>query len=256
MKRQYVDDLVSVIIPVYNLENYIEDTMISALDQTYSKIEIVVVNDCSTDGSENKILKLAKKNAAKIKYIKLEENSGAGIARNTALDVSKGQYVAFLDGDDLWYDSKLEKQVQLLKNKKGAFGFSAIEMIDENNQIVKSKRKIKKSIDYKFLLKNTMIATSSVLIDRNLIGEFHMADRRSGQDYATWLKLLRKTKYAYGVDEVLVQYRRREGSLSSKKLENIKKVWNIQVCEEGINPFMATIHSLCYAYNSVKKYFF
>ncbi len=246
--------LVSVISPVYNAEKFIEITINCVLNQTYKSLEYILVDDCSLDRSADIILRKAKEHP-EIKYHKLEKNSGAGMARNTGIQLAEGQYIAFLDSDDCWKPDKLEKQVNLAKDKNAEFVFSAIEMIDEQGNLIKGKRKIKEQVDYSFLLKNTIIATSSVLIDISKVGKFEMPILRSGQDYATWLMLLRNGRIAYGIDEPLTQYRRTEGSLSSKKTKNWKKVWNTQVNIEGIKPADAYLNCFCYAVNAVKKYF-
>lgn len=248
------EGLVSVISPVYNAERFIETTINSVLNQTYKNVEYILVDDCSPDNSAEIILRMAKE-YPEIKYHKLEKNSGAGFARNTGIMLAEGQYIAFLDSDDCWKPEKIEKEVALAKEKNAEFIFTAIEMIDEEGKVVKGKRNVKEKIDYKFLLTNTMIATSSVLIDISKVGKFEMPLVRSGQDYATWLMLLRDGRCAYGIDEALTQYRITEGSLSSKKTKNWKKVWNTQVNNEGINPLVAYWHCFCYAVNAVKKYF-
>lgn len=250
-----IDGLVSVVIPVYKAEKFIELTIKSVLNQTYKKIEIILVDDCSPDKSANIIFEMTKKYPI-VKYYKLEKNSGAAIARNKGIDLASGQYLAFLDSDDLWKPTKIEKQVAFAKQNHAEFVFNAIEMIDEEGNIVKSKRRVKEKIDYAFLLTNTMIATSTVLLDISKIGKFQMPLIRSGQDYATWLLLLRNGRYAYGIDEALTQYRRTEGSLSSNKTKNWKKVWNIQVHSEGISPISAYFNCVLYIINAVKKYFF
>lgn len=248
------DGLVSVISPVYNVEKFIEHTINSVLNQSYPNFEYILVDDCSTDNSADIILRMAKEHP-EIKYHKLEENSGAGFARNIGIKMAEGQYIAFLDSDDCWKPDKLEKEVNLAKEKDAEFVFTAIEMIDEAGNVIKGKRKVKEKVDYKFLLTNTMIATSSVLIDISKVGKFEMPLVRSGQDYATWLMLLRNGRIAYGIDEALTQYRRTEGSLSSKKTKNWKKVWNTQVKMEGINPIVAYYHCVLYIFNALKKYF-
>lgn len=250
-----INGLVSVIIPVYNAERFIEYTINSVLRQSYKKVEIVLVDDCSTDRS-GEIIQRIQKNNPQIRYYKLEKNSGAAVARNKAIELAEGQYLAFLDSDDCWKLDKLEKQIKLANEKNAEFIFNAIEMIDENGKIIKSKRKIPTEVDYKILLTNTAIATSSVLIDISKIGKFKMPLIRSGQDYATWLMLLRGGRVAHGINEALTQYRKTEGSLSSKKTKNWKKVWNIQVKLEGINGICAYIHCFRYAVNALKKYYF
>ena len=256
MDRKYILDLVSVIIPVYNAEKVIGKTLESVLEQTYRNIEIVLVDDCSKDNSREVIAKY-KENHPKIIYYRQLTNQGAGAARNKALEIAKGQYVAFLDADDIWHPTKIEKQIKLLKEKNGAFSYTAIQMVDENGQIVKTKRKVREQVDYKFLLRNTMIATSTVVIDRTKLGDFRMPLRRGGQDYATWLMLLREGIVAYGIDEVLEDYRvGNKDSLAGKKGKSIAQVWEIQTQDEGINKVVAAVNVFCFCVNAVRKYFF
>lgn len=255
MKRKYIKDRVSVIIPVFNAEKYLETTLQSVFVQTYKNIEIVLVDDCSTDKTAKVIAKY-KINHPEIVYHLQNKNMGAGVARNKALELASGQYVAFLDSDDLWLPEKIEKQILLMKEKHSPFSYTAIEMIDSEGNIVKRKRKIRECCDYEYLLHNTIIATSSVIIDRVLLGDFKMSLRRGGQDYATWLSLLRSGIVAYGINETLVRYRVGHNSLSSNKFKSIKQVWEIQTQYEHINKLSATFHVLCFSFNAIKKYFF
>lgn len=254
MDRQYVKDRVSVITPVYNVEKYIETTLKSVFAQTYKDIEIVLVDDCSKDRSAELITKYQKEHP-EIVYFLQPKNMGAGAARNKALELASGQYVAFLDSDDLWYPEKTERQISLMKKKKSPFSYAAIEMMDEEGKTIKGKRDLRETCDYKYLLHNTIIATSSVIIDRAILGDFRMPLRRGGQDYATWLSLLRDGAIACGINETLVKYRVGSNSLSSNKFKSIKQVWEIQTQDEHINKISAAFHVGCFAFNAAKKYF-
>ena len=251
--EDYVKGLVSVITPVYNAEKYIDRTLGSVFAQTYKDIEIVLVDDLSKDRSAE-IIKNYQETHPEIVYFLQPKNMGAGHARNKALELARGQYVAFLDADDVWKPEKIEKQVKLLREKSGSFCFTAIEMIDGDDKLIKGKRKVKEEIDYKFLLSNTMIPTSGVLVDRCIKGDFRMHLRRGGQDYATWLKLLRDGSPAYGIDEALVGYRIDGESLSSNKLKSVKQIWEIQTQDEGINKPIVIKNLIVWMVNSMKKY--
>ena len=150
--NSYINDFVSVIIPVYNSAKYIGKTLESVLYQTYKKIEIILIDDCSTDNSRH-IIEQYRNMYDNIIYKLQERNGGAAVARNTALKIAKGRYVAFLDSDDLWYPKKLEKQLKLMKQKNAAICYTAIEMIDEDGNLIKGKRNVKEKINYNFLLK-------------------------------------------------------------------------------------------------------
>lgn len=253
MNKEYEKDRVSVIIPIYNAEKYVEKTLASVFAQSYRNIEIVLVDDCSKDKSAEIIAQL-KKQHPEIIYFLQPKNMGAGAARNKALELATGQYVAFLDSDDLWLPEKTARQLALMKDKKSPFSYAAIEMMDESGKTIKKKRNIKETCDYRYLLHNTVIATSSVIIDRNELGDFRMPLRRGGQDYATWLKLLRGGVVACGINEVLVRYRVGNNSLSSNKFKSVKQVWEIQTQDEQINPILAMFHVGCFAFNALKKY--
>jgi teichuronic acid biosynthesis glycosyltransferase TuaG len=253
-EKLFNDDLVSVITPVFNADNFIEKSLMSVFNQTYRNIEIVLVDDCSSDNSASLILNLQKQHP-EIVYYCLEKNMGAGFARNKALEIAKGRYVAFLDSDDIWKPEKIKKQLDLMKSKKVSFSYTAIEMIDEFDQIIKEKRNIKETCSYNYLLRNTMIATSSVVLDRYQVGDFRMSTRRGGQDYATWLHLLRNGLIAYGLNDSLVKYRSRSNSLSSNKFKSIKQVWDIQTQNEKLNRVTAFFNVSCFCINAFKKHF-
>lgn len=250
----YISGLVSVITPVYNSATVIKETIKSVDEQTYCPIEMIIIDDCSTDNTKD-IIESYETDNIQLVYFRQSENKGAGAARNKALELAKGQYVAFLDADDTWHKEKISKQIDLLKRTQGAFSYTAIQMIDLDGNIVKEKRNVKETIDYTFLLKNTMIATSTVVIDRCILGDFRMSLRRGGQDYATWLKLLRDGTVAYGINEALGNYRiGNKSSLSSNKFKSIKQVWDIQTHDELIGIIPASLNTINFVLNALKKY--
>lgn len=251
---KYIDGLVSVVIPMYNSSSYITPTIKSALNQTYKNIEVLVIDDRSIDNSVEVVNELAKSDS-RLRCIPQEKNQGAAVARNRGIKEANGQYIAFLDSDDLWAEDKIEKQVCLMKAKNAAFVYCSYDWVDENDTLIKGKVKIKDRVRYKDLLTKTYICTPAAIYDRNLIGDVEMPLRRTGQDYAFWMVLLKKTD-AFGIDEALVHVRRRSGSLSKNKLQNLKDIWEVQTINEGINKVAAFWHLFRYAIFTFKKRFF
>ena len=250
----FVEGLVSVIIPVYNSSKFIKETILSAVNQSYKKIEVVLVDDCSSDNSVE-IIERLQTQFKNIFLYKNKKNSGAGVSRNAAIGYARGQYIAFLDSDDVWDKEKIKKQLNDLKMEGGSFSYTAIEMIDQDGVIKKKKRKIKRKVSYRFLLKNTVIPTSTVVIDRNVVGDFRMSHRRGGQDYATWLEIIKISGFAYGIDEPLCKYRvGRKDSLAGNKWKSIKQVWSIQREDQHIGRIRVMFNVACFIFNALKKY--
>lgn len=247
-------ELVSVITPVYNAGKVLAETIASVTAQTYQNWEMILVDDCSTDNSSDLIHRIMEKDN-RIRYFKLLKNSGAAEARNKAIDESRGRYLAFLDSDDLWEPDKLEQELDLMRQKKCGFVYSSIKMIDKDGMVTKESTYVPERLSYKTILKRTYIATSSVLLDKEKVGIFQMPLRRSGQDYATWLLLLRRIDYAYGIQKPLVRYRNSPNSLSSNKIASLKKVYSVQTEYEHISPFCAAFNTVCFGLYAFKKHF-
>lgn len=242
---------VSVITPVYNAEKYLSETIESVLKQTYKSFEYLLIDDCSTDNSAS-IIKEFEEKDSRVRYIKLTENSGAAVARNRGLEEAKGRYIAFVDSDDKWYPEKLERQLDFMENYHKAFTYTNYEHITEEGEVLSSP-KLPEKLNYSDLLKNTAIACSTVVIDRQIIGDFRMPLVRKGQDTATWLQILRNHDYAYLVDEILNQYRGREGSLSSNKIGALKRTWNTYRNLEKLPLHKAVYYFSFYMWNAVKR---
>ena len=250
MDNQYIDGLVSVIIPTYNSATYIKKTVDSVLAQTYENFEIIIVDDCSKDSTREVLEGIAKADSRVHPFIQ-EKNNGAAVSRNVGINNAKGRYIAFLDSDDLWEPNKLEKQMVALK-EGNPFVFSAMDIVDAEGNQLQGKRKIKEKVTYKDLLTKTYISTSTVIYDRVSIGNPPMPLRRTGQDYAFWMVLLKKSD-ALGIDEVLVHYTRRGESLSKSKLQSLIDVYEVQTKFENINKVLAAFHVARYFCYALKK---
>lgn len=248
------EGLVSIIIPVYKAEQFLKDTIKTVEEQTYINWELIFVNDCSPDNSIE-IIENAIKQNSKIKLIKLEQNSGAAIARNTGIDVAKGQYIAFLDADDLWKKEKLEKQLKFMKENNCAFSFTGYEFADENGIGNGKVVNVPQIINYKQALKNTTIWTSTVMFDVEKLGKelIQMPNVKRGQDTATWWKVLKQIDNAYGINEVLSYYRRTNESLSANKITALKRTWNLYRNVEHLNIFYSFYNFCWYVLNAIRR---
>lgn len=249
----FVDGLVSVVMPVYNAEKYLAQALDSALCQTYRPIEIIAVDDCSCDASPSILEQYAQRHEC-VSFTRLENNQGAAVARNRALQIARGQYIAFLDSDDIWDAAKTKKQVRQMQEKGIAFSYTAYDMVDESGNLLKGKIEIQPLVRYRDLLTRTMISTPTVMIDRNRTGNVVIPLRRTGQDYAFWLYLLRQYD-AYGIDEALVHVRRRPNSLSKNKFQNVRDVYETQVRFEHIPRPLAMLHTARYCLYALQKRF-
>lgn len=247
------EKLVSIITPVYNAGKFLEDTIKSVKSQTYKNWEMILVDDCSKDNSREIINKFEKEDR-RIRYIKLDKNSGAAIARNTAIDNAEGRYIAFLDSDDIWKSDKLKKQIDFMENKDIGFSFTGYELMSENGNLLEKTIKVPDEIDYERYLKNTIIGCLTVVIDREKIGEFRMPDLRANQDMATWLYIMKdRNCKAYGINESLAKYRLVNGSISKNKFKAVKSVWNVYRNIESLSILKSSYVFLNYSINAVLK---
>lgn len=246
------DKLVSIITPVYNAEKFIEKTIESVLNQEYREWEMILVDDCSTDNSE-KIIKEYMKSDERIRYIKLDENSGAAVSRNTAIKNANGRYIAFLDSDDIWTSDKLNIQINFMINNNIGFSFSDYKVMKEDGTIIDRIITVPKEINYNQYLKNTIIGCLTVVIDRKICGDFYMVNIRKNQDMATWLSILKRGHNAFGINKCLGIYRLVDGSISNNKVKAAKSVWNTYRNVEDIAFIRSLLYFAGYSYNALKK---
>lgn len=247
-------DLISIVVPVYNAEKFLTDTINTVLQQTYENWELIFVDDKSTDRSKKIISEYLNKNK-KIKLIENKENSGAAVSRNNGIKEAKGNYIAFLDADDLWKKEKLEKQLKFMKEINCAFSFTGYEFANEDGKGNGKIVKIPENINYKQSLKNTTIWTSTVMFDMKKLNKdiIKMPNIRKGQDTATWWKILKTGVEAYGLNENLSMYRRSSGTLSSNKFKALKRTWDLYRKVENLNIFYSFYNFLWYCFNAVKR---
>lgn len=218
--------MVSIVVPVYNAANYIEKTINMVCQQTYKDWELILVDDASRDNSIEIIESYIKKQGKRIRLIRKNINQGAAEARNTGIDASSGRFIAFLDADDVWMPDKLEKQVAYMERTGAAFCFHSYEFGDEKANPTGKIVHVPAKLTYKQALSRTIIFTTTVMFDTEKIDMeiIHMPNVPS-EDTATWWRILKSGYEAYGLDEDLAIYRRPPKSLSSNKLEAVRRIW-------------------------------
>jgi len=247
-----MNSLVSIITPSYNSVRYISECVESVLAQTYTSWEMIIVDDCSEDDSKQIITALSS-NDIRIKTIFLDSNIGAAEARNIALAKAKGEYIAFLDSDDLWEPYKLERQISFMNKNNIAFSYTTYQSISEDGLNVINIIKAPKEMTYYSYLKNTIIGCLTVSINREKVGYFEMPNVRSSHDMALWLLILKRGFSAYGLDENLAKYRIVSSSNTANKMKAVKDVWKVYREIERLSFLYSLWCFFCYIFNTVKK---
>ena len=250
-----MDELISIIVPVYNVEKYIEETISCVTAQTCKDWELLLVEDCGTDGTLE-VIKRCMDNSgdARIRLIRQTTNQGAARARNRGLQEARGRYIAYLDADDLWVPEKLERELAFMKEKDAAFVFTGYEFADEQGRGTGKVVHVPHTLSYRQALSNTTIFTTTVMFDTEKIGKKRLEmPAVKSEDTALWFRVLREGYTAYGLDENLVRYRRPKRSLSSNKLEALRRIWNLYRRSERLSLPSSAYHFCFWAFRAVKR---
>ena len=247
-------DLVSIIMPSYKCGKFIKDSIKSVLDQTYHNWELIIVDDCSGDGTIDLVLDL-KKEDERIYLYQNNSNSGAAVSRNTALRHAKGRWIAFLDSDDLWGPTKLEKQIKFMEENGYAFSYHNYTEIDEQDNALGVHVSGKLHVNKFDMFACCWPGCLSVMYDASKIGLIQIKDIKKNNDTAMWLKVIRKAD-CYLLPETLGKYRRRANSITPKPIW--RRIWAhypiFRVAEE-MNPIFATFWVVMNVFgNAYKKW--
>ena len=250
-----MDKLVSIIVPVYNAEKFILETIESVEAQTYSHWELLLVEDGSSDGTAAVIEEYVRqKKEERIRLICQPSNMGAARARNRGLQEARGRYIAYLDADDLWAPRKLELQIGFMEERGAAFAFTGYEFADEKARGLGKVVRVPVTLSYRQALSNTTIFTTTVMFDTKRISrELLEMPVMKSEDTALWWKVLRNGYTAYGLDENLALYRRPGKTLSSNKLEAIRRIWKLYRDAEGLDVLRSAWHFCFWAVRAVKR---
>ena len=237
--------LVSVIMPCYNMASYISDSIKSVIVQTYPNWELLIVDDASTDETVS-IIKDYSQSDSRIRFAIKTQNSGIADTRNQCIQMAQGQFLAFLDADDIWHPEKLEKQLRFMMEKNVGFTYSTYDWIDEDGNTLNKFINTIGNLSYETYLQNTIIGCSTVMVNKAITGDVVVPKFRTSEDTATWLDILRKGLLAYAIDEPLVSYRIRRKSASSNKIKAATDLWKVYRRHEKLPLFKAIYYFSCY----------
>ena len=234
-----MNGLVSIVMPAYNSEAFIIESIQSVIDQTYSNWELFVIDDASTDATRRIVRDFAGKDN-RIRLIQNSSNCGTHYSRNKGIEVASGDFISFLDSDDLWKPEKLEIQLKTLSKENIAACFSSYDLITEEGKNLHKKVQALPVLIYDKLLKANYVGNLTGIYNVSILGKIYCPEIRKRQDWALWLKVIEEGGPMEGIQESLAVYRVRKNSISNNKLEMLKynfKVYN-SVLDYGFFPSM------------------
>ena len=246
--------IVSIVTPTHNAEATLAATLASVQGQNFSQWEHILVDDASQDRTPDLLAAYCARES-RARWIGFDQNQGAAAARNAAIEEAQGRYIAFLDSDDLWLPGKLKLQLAFMREKDVAFSFTGYDKIDEDGAFL-GQIQVPLRSRYHDLLKNNTIGCLTVMYDTKKLGKVMMPSIRKRQDLGLWLRLLKLTPQAYGMPDILAQYRIRPNSISANKLNAAKYTWRLYREVEQMSALKAGYYFLHYALNGIVKSYF
>lgn len=244
-------DKVSIITPMYNTEKFIAEAIESVLAQTYENWELLIMNDRSEDASYEIAKGYADKDS-RIRITSAEQNAGVVKGRNMLTDMAQGEYIAFLDSDDYWERTKLERQISFMKEKKADISCTGYTRVNEEGRPL-NEIKIQEVITYKDLLKNNYMGCLTVVYNAGKLGKKYFKERKKNEDYVLWLEIVKKTGKVYGLEENLAYYRVLDNSRSSNKIDAAKDRWGIYREVEKLSFINSVYYFINYIVKALKK---
>ena len=245
--------LVSIIIPYYKKKKFFKKTFTSAINQSYKNIEIIIIYDDNSK-SELKFIKKIVKNKKNTKVLINSRNIGAGLSRNRGIKKSKGEYLAFLDADDLWKKNKLQKQIRFMNSNKIDASYTGYQIMDEKNNIFGS-RISKKKISYNNLIYSCDIGLSTVVIRKQKLINLncYFPSLKTKEDYLLWLKLSKKGIIFYGISNSLSYWKKTTNSLSSNVLQKMSDGFKVYFIYLNFGFFKSLFHLFILSINYLRK---
>lgn len=244
--------MVSIVMPAYNAAGTIRLSVESVLAQTVSDWELIVIDDGSSDDTAEILEQMAARDR-RIRFLQNERNSGVSYTRNRAVALAEGEWIAFLDSDDLWHPQKLEKQLTLAaEHPDMVICYTASSFINDDGNPYGYVMEAESLTTYKTLLKKNLLSCSSVMIQASVMKGIKMPNDRMHEDYYVWLTVVRSCGVAYGINEPLLIYRLCENSKSSNRLKSAKMLFN-SYRAVGYNLIVAGAYTLRYTVHSISK---
>jgi len=241
---------VDIILPNYNSSEFIDKTIRSVINQSFTDWRLIIIDDFSDIKTRKKIKKYEKLKKIKIHWLK--KNKGAAYCRNLAINKSNSVYLAFIDSDDIWGKNKLKSQIKFMKNNNYEFSYTYYKSFGIKSKKIRPPFKL----NFNSFVKNTSIATSTMIVKRKIAKNIKFTNTEICEDYYFKCKILKKIKFAYCLKQYLTNYRIRENSLQSNKLRNFFWIWKINSKYNKFN-FLQNLNSLLFiSLNSFKKYGF
>lgn len=246
--------LVSVVMPVYNTERFLRQAIDSVLNQTYQNIELIVVDDGSKDNSLQ-ILTEYQKNDSRVCVIKQEPNLGVAHARNKGIQLAKGEFIALLDSDDIWEETKIDRQVSLLKKEDADIVYCSLDFIDENGIQIKRPFVVSNKTDYNRMLVKCEFTCSTIMSKAELLKAHPLRSDYYHEDFLLWMELMKLPIKAVGDHAILMHNRQSSQSRSNNKVVAAKHRWKIYREALGMNVYESSIAFVKYTFWGVMKYY-
>jgi len=246
------EKLVSIIVPLYNNQLFVEMTLKSVIEQTYKNWELIVIDDCSTDKSFDLVMEYSKKDD-RVKVLKNNKNQGVVATRNRGITLANGEYIAFLDSDDLWKKEKLEKQINFMEKNNFALSYTGYDKITENGDF-RGIVEVSEKVTYASSLKGNIMGCLTVIYSQKILGKKYFKEIEMSEDHVLWLEIIKEIEVCYGLNESLAQYRVLKNSRSSNKIKAIIFQWKINREIEKLNILKSIYYFSCYLWRGYKRY--
>lgn len=244
--------LVSIILPTYNSELFIRETIVSVLSQSYQHFELLIIDDASTDDTPSVITSFSDH---RIKFVINDNNRGAGFTRNFALSFVKGDFLCFIDADDLWHFSKLEEQLEHMLRLNCEISHTSYDFICDKSLTLKGSVSASPKVNFDYYLKTTEIGMSSSMINLEKVQDVRFSNMRTRQDTKLWIDLLSRGYVSHGLDRKLMSYRVRSKQISGNKFNMLYRTFRLYMSISYVSKYKMFYYFLKYVQNAILKRF-